>query len=660
MSDRRTRKTSFAAVVALAAIAACRFDDPYRQSPVPPPPGNCTIGDVRCDGSNVQSCVVGVDGSAGWATSTDCSASGLVCGSATLGCTTCVPGSTTCGGSDNERVDTCNATGTGYDPGTDCTAAGDGRVCRSGVCANLCEQAAVSQSNVGCEYWPVQLDNADISASLNASAQQYAVVVSNPQTDVIAHVEVDQDDSEPGNPASITVVAKADVKPNDLTVLLLGPRWVDGTTDVNGDGQTNSALSRHAYRLTSDAPIIAYQFNPFQNVNVFSNDASLLKPVEALGSPSTYIVAGWPQTIAITEDPTTNFGLQLRNFLTIVGTRPDTHVIVESRAHVVAGGTVGEIAAGETQTFTLQPFEVLNLETGDFHADFTGTIVQADGPVVVYSGSEASDAPHWDSFSARSCCADHLEEQLDPARTAGRRYAIAALPNRSRAVIGAGATSLGLFDEFEWARIVNVASGQTHVRTSLPAPDDDFYLTDVGDFREVTFDKDFSLESDGAIHVAQIEASQDGAGVPRGLPGGDPDLIIVPPLEQWRADYVFLTPDKYVFDFVTIAAPAGTQLLFDGEPFDADACEKAAAAPTVSPVTGLPTSGVFDMWRCQLSFPVIDESAPAGDQVQQGRQNDGVHRLQASVPVGLIVYGFDSYVSYAYAGGTQLEGLSPR
>ncbi|MFI5301223.1 MAG: hypothetical protein ACHREM_24325 [Polyangiales bacterium] len=653
----RSRRLCFAAVI---AIAACRFDDPYRQSPVPPPPSTCVVGAVRCDGLHFQTCVIGVDGHNGWATSIDCGAGGQVCGSASLGCTACVPGATTCAGPDNERVDTCNATGTGFDPGTDCAAANDGRVCRSGTCANLCEVAALSKSNVGCEYWPVQLDNANISASLNASAQQYAVVVSNPQTDVIAHVEVDQDESNVGDPASVTIVAKTSVKPNDLTVLLLGPRWVDGTTDVNGDGQTNSALSRHAYRLTSDAPIIAYQFNPFQNVNVFSNDASLLKPVEALGSPSTYIVAGWPQTIAISNDPATDFGIQLRNFLTIVGTRPDTHVTVSTRAHVVAGGTVADIAAGETQTFTLQPFEVLNLETGDFHADFTGSIVHADGPVVVYSGSEASDAPHWDTFSARSCCADHLEEQLDPARTAGRRYAVAALPNRTRAVIGAGATTVGLFDELEWARVVNVATGKTHIRTSLPAPDDDFYLTDIGDFREVTFDKDFSLESDGAIHVAQLEASQDGAGVPRGLPGGDPDLIIVPPIEQWRADYVFLTPDKYVFDFVTIAAPAGTQLLFDGEPFAPDACEKAAAAPTISPVTGLPDSGVFDMWRCQLSFPVIDQSAPSGSQVKPGRQNDGVHRLQASVPVGLIVYGFDSYVSSAYAGGTQLEELSPR
>ena len=34
--------------------------------------------------------------------------------------------------------------------------------------------------------------------------------------------------------------------------------------------------------MRSSVPVVAYQFNPLENVNVFSNDASLLKPAEAL------------------------------------------------------------------------------------------------------------------------------------------------------------------------------------------------------------------------------------------------------------------------------------------------------------------------------------------------------------------------------------------
>jgi hypothetical protein len=32
--------------------------------------------------------------------------------------------------------------------------------------------------------------------------------------------------------------------------------------------------------------------------------------------------------------------------------------------------------------------------------------------------------------------------------------------------------------------------------------------------------------------------------------------------------------------------------------------------------------------------------------------------VQADYPVGILVYGFDSYVSYAYAGGTELSEIN--
>jgi hypothetical protein len=44
--------------------------------------------------------------------------------------------------------------------------------------------------------------------------------------------------------------------------------------------------------------------------------------------------------------------------------------------------------------------------------------------------------------------------------------------------------------------------------------------------------------------------------------------------------------------------------------------------------------------------------------LKPGMQNDGVHRIEADLPVGVIVSGFDSFVSYAYAGGTDLKGIN--
>jgi hypothetical protein len=109
-----------------------------------------------------------------------------------------------------------------------------------------------------------------------------------------------------------------------------------------------------------------------------------------------------------------------------------------------------------------------------------------------------------------------------------------------------------------------------------------------------------------------------------------------------------LTPDKYSFDFLVIAAPRDAQVFIDRQPVDGKVCEAA----------GIPdgkTPHAYITYRCQLSFPVIDPARPGS--VQPGRQNDGVHHVQSDVPVGVIAYGFDAFVSYAYAAGTQLKDL---
>ena len=51
--------------------------------------------------------------------------------------------------------------------------------------------------------------------------------------------------------------------------------------------------------------------------------------------------------------------------------------------------------------------------------------------------------------------------------------------------------------------------------------------------------------------------------------------------------------------------------------------------------------------RCQLSFPRV--TATPNSRVLAGEQHDGVHTILADDEVGIIVYGFDRFVSYAYA-----------
>jgi hypothetical protein len=643
----------------------CSFQSGSRWDPAmggaEPTPPVCTAGDVRCSADLLQRCEDAGSGSS-WTVTDDCGARGLVCAPTLLACTTCLPDALFC---DGQVVTTCSSDGSVKTPHETCDTA-SGEACRDGGCPNLCAAAAEEKSNVGCEYWGVDLDNAMISATGNAAGQQYAIVVSNPQPDVPVEVSIVQDDGEPGGAAEPLEVANVVIAPLNLRVFALGPREVDGSPDGEFNTGSHTALSRHAYRITSSFPVVAYQFNPLENVNVFSNDASLLKPREALTYDTqavmlAYVVAGWPQTIAATDDPDTNFNpsapINLRAFLTIVGTRPDTHVRVRTTTTIVPGGPVAETGPGGTVEQTLDAFDVLNLETGDFNADFTGSLVEADGPIAVFSGSEASDAPHFAKLSERRCCADHLEEQLDPIRTAGKTFAVVHSPSRTQAVRAAGG-DLAVTPEPEYVRFVATRQAPTTVTTSLPAPDDVLVLTGIGDWQEVTVYGDFLCTSDQPIHVIQVNASQDAANVPRvspRLPGGDPSLTVIAPREQYRPDYVFLTPDKYVFDFIMIAAPPTASVLLDDVPLAAQPCEVAPADGLTPEQRGSPDPEMV-AYRCQLGFPSID---PATGVVSPGVQHDGVHRIVADAPVGVTVFGFDSYVSYGYTAGTELREIAP-
>ena len=233
------------------------------------------------------------------------------------------------------------------------------------------------------------------------------------------------------------------------------------------------------------------------------------------------------------------------------------------------------------------------------------------------------------------------------------------VPNRSRALVAAGA-AVSPFEEPEFYRVVATHAGKTKLTTTLPAPFDAIEIDGEGGSTTIIAHQDFLLSADQPVVVADVQASQEAAGVVRGLPGGDPSLTFTPPVEQWRSDYVLLTPDKYAFDFLILTAPFGAQVFLDGLPVDGKVCE-VAPADGLTETTRKTKDPPFVVYRCQLSFPVVDSTKPAplDGYGKTGRQNDGVHRVQSDYPVGVLVYGFDAFVSYAYTGGTDLREINP-
>jgi hypothetical protein len=596
----------------------------------------------------------------------DCSITGEVC-NLTRGCIACTPNSARCRpcapgdtSCDKNVIEKCDEQGSSWNELTTCDLqAGD--VCSEGVCHNMCQLANDQRSYVGCVFYAVDLDNAAIDNLNDASRQQFAVALANPQP-VSVDVKVEINDAAQGAALAERTLDEVTVPPGGLEVFKLPRREVDGSSENGLNDGTNTALSSNAFRVSSSHPIVAYQFNPLENANVFSNGASLLLPTSALGSK--YTVIGWPQTIANSDSPDQDFdptakNEDLRAFLTIVGTADasDVDITLGTKVVKVVGtDTIPESGPGDVIHVTLGPYDVLNLETQGFNADFTGSVVRSSQPVTVFVGSEASDVPVFGTYATRQCCADHLEAQLIPDSSVGSRYSVARTPNRTKALAAAALPGdplgVAITDYPEWVRVLAVGAGVTSVTTTLPPPNDNFRLRS-GEDAILRADQDLMLSADKPLAVLQALPSQGVTGIPRQYPGGDPDIFPVPPLEQYRKDYIFLTPDKYAFDFVTIMAGADTDILLDGMPLP-DSCERAPADGIVRKPDDPPPDRVI--YRCQLSFPIVPSGA--NSRPLPGNQHDGVHTIVADREVGIVVNGFDRFVSYAYVGGLNLQNIN--
>ncbi len=601
--------------------------------------GVCEVGRVYC-----------IDGNASLCTHTKgtykiswCEARGLSC-VMDMGCRDCTPGTLVC---DGQTVSLCEEDGWEKSARHTCDVEA-GFVCSRGRCVDACKDAEENRSYLGCEYWAVDLDNAVVSSG-SAAAQQFAVVVSNPGT-VTAHVQVFRNTAPVDWPREVEKIAQVEIPPEGLRVIKLPALEVDGSPTGTFDEGTHSAITSHAYHIVSSAPIAAYQFNPLENVDVFSNDASILFPKGALDR--NYLVLSWPQTIAETDNAANDFNNHLRAFLTIVATEPGTDVTVTLSTDIVGDGDrIPHGKKGDILTFDLDQYDVLNLETEGFLSDFTGSRISSDKPIAVFTGSEASDVPTWTHFAERQCCADHLEHQLFPTSAAGMSFVAPRTPPRTPAIAAAGGEN-AVIEESDIFRIMALYDNTT-VFTSLPGRDGNFLLNS-GEFKELDPFCDPIIESDKPIFVAQYSKGQKSIGVPLNLPGGDPSFVMIPPKEQWRDYYVFLTPDQYAFDFVTIVTPFGTEVTLDYLDLSSFECTKiqSRCGATVESVQG------YEIHNCQLSFPLLNPDLPAGTNVEPGLQNDGYHVLRATKPVGLIISGFDKHVSYGYVGGMDLKRIN--
>ena len=531
-------------------------------------------------------------------------------------CLFCYPGEGKCEGNMSYI---CKNDGAGWLPNEDCSA--KGLTCYMGVCLSPCAGDIKQNTNAGCEFYAVDLDNAK-EGDYDAQNAQYAVIASNTsKTDNVTVTVTLPDDT----------TKDATLGPMSLHKFELPSKW----------GLDNTMKGMNAFRINATRPIIVYQFNPLSNkIQVFSNDASVLLPAPSLGTE--YFVMSYGQ-----------LGSSYKGYFTVIGTSTiPTEVTFTPTSKTMAGGGMPALNKGQAHTVTLEQGEVLNVETNQANGDLTGTYIKAAAPIAVFGGHEATNM-------VGLCCADHLEQQMTPVNTWGSHFLISKAWERLnekdhiRILAAKDGTKVTLNPAVAIVPTLNAGQHftfQTNVNLEVTANNPIMVAQYLASSYEIlggaNVDSCFS-DSDCPTQYGYVcdwfsgfcagKACSTDANCPSGHtcesygfdsacePIGDPAMIVAVSEDQFLDSYVFLVPDAYLQDYVNVIAPLNAQQV------------------------------VLD--NMQINPNDFNPIGASGYGVYRKALGDGVHTVWSDQKIGIVVYGYDNDVSYGYPGGMGLSDL---
>ncbi len=531
----------------------------------------------------------------------------------------------------------CVTCSTDFKSVTDCNGkvtqtCASGETCVAGACVkDPCTDAANAKAAYGCDYWAMNLDNIMKGAC-------YAAFVTNTTNDnVLLHVEYngkqlpvdkfarvpngqgsslqylpyDPINGLPGGEVAILFLAQTPQLPPPV-----GEACPKGITPaITTDPAVHGTGMGHAFHITANSPIVAYQIFPYGGGNAAITSATLLFPTTTWGT--NYIgVNAYAKT-----QVSNNWGLPSMD---ILAQEDGTQVTISPVHAIVAKGAVAGTPSGTPQTYTLSRGQFVQFSQDE---ELTGSAIVSTKPVAVFGGSSCMNIP----VGVDAC--DTGQQQIPPVRALGHEYVAVRYKGRQ-----------GQNESVPW-RLVGAIDG-TQLTYTPSAPAGAPTTLNNGQLVEFNAPGPFIVSSQDAAHPFYVASYMTGGSSFNGE--GDPEFVNVIPTAQYMKSYVFFTDPTYPETSLVLVRKKGSSGFEDVK---------------------LDCSGVVGGWQPLGAYEWTRVDLVTGAFKGVGGCANGRHLIQSNAPFAATVWGWGSlasapymsqYVSYAYPAGAGVGEINDR
>ena len=533
----------------------------------------------------------------------------------------CMPGETRC--ANENTIETCAPTGLKWDPefcpanDTCMPCAAEDPECTGASCVGPCQSTSDVPSSAGCSFFSTgMLINASTNGSIEDASD--AVVLANPNTEGDATVQIYL--APKGSNVEQPVGDPILLAPGETYLFVFGE---DLTDNQSGGAGTSKYQSGGVYHFVSDLPIIAYQHTPLTEVG--SNESSLLLPEENLRQDyvvynhTPYAEPGYFVVVAV-ENQTT-----VRWWPTVETAGNNLPL------PFVQAGEMGEYKLNRLDTMRIAASA--NLDRPECDQDLSGTVIESDKPIMVYSAVVGARVPYCNSTGCTNnpqvlvsvegcspvpymedlaCCntTDHIQEVNIPLDYWGKTYVGAHSPLRGT-------------EQHYWR--VFAGDDDVTITTDPPQPGTPIALAKRGNYADLVVPNGVSVVFEGdkpfmpvqytTLHIYANDM-------------GDPAMAQAIPVEQFLSRYAFVTGIGYDVHYVQVIHELGSAPVY---------------------VDGIPVSDFYSVGAYEVSDTVVDE---------------GSHEIRSDDPFGIVQWGYDGKKvgdnapsAYGYPGGMKVEQI---